>query len=89
MELVDQQPYEPAHPTPTSISDHASALVSRLRLSWQQPPDFSTLLTQLVQEQPLWLLGVGFMILGTLSSAVGMLLLKRATLGPEPIPPWY
>lgn len=89
MELVDQQPYEPAHPTPTSISDHASALVSRLRLSWQQPPDFSTLLTQLVQEQPLWLLGVGFMIMGTLSSAVGMLLLKRATLGPEPIPPWY
>merc|ERR1719198_1898668 len=72
-----------------SWSAHASALVAKLRLSWESPPDLSTLLMQLVHEQPLWLLGVGFMILGTLSSAVGMLLLKRATLGPEPIPPWY
>ena len=71
------------------ISSSASALISRLRLSWQSPPDFSLLITQLVQEQPLWLLGVAFMVLGTLSSACGMLLLKRATLGPAPVPPWY
>ena len=74
---------------PTTISSSASALISRLRLSWQSPPDFSLLITQLVQEQPLWLLGVAFMVLGTLSSACGMLLLKRATLGPAPVPPWY
>ena len=72
-----------------TITSSASALVARLRLSWQQPPDFSALVTQLVQEQPLWLLGVAFMVLGTLSSACGMLLLKRATLGPPPVPPWY
>ena len=72
-----------------SWSAHASALVAKLRLSWESPPDLSTLLMQLVHEQPLWLLGVGFMVLGTLSSACGMLLLKRATLGPGPVPPWY
>lgn len=64
-------------------------LEKQLRLSWESPPDLSTLLMQLVHEQPLWLLGVGFMVLGTLSSACGMLLLKRATLGPGPVPPWY
>ena len=81
-------PYVAIPPT-ASFSSSASALVSRLRLSWQSPPDFSALVTQLVQEQPLWLLGVAFMVLGTLSSACGMLLLKRATLGPAPVPPWY
>lgn len=72
-----------------SLAAGASALVAKLRLSWESPPDLSTLLMQLVHEQPLWLLGVGFMVLGTLSSACGMLLLKRATLGPGPVPPWY
>ena len=76
-------------PAPESLYATANAYLSRLRLSWQSPPDFSVLMTQLVQEQPLWLLGIGFMMLGTLSSACGMLLLKRATLGSGPVPPWY
>merc|ERR1719454_221558 len=58
------------------------------RLTWTAPPDMANFITNLIEEQPLWLLGVCFMILGTLCSACGMLLLKRASLGPNP-PPWY
>jgi hypothetical protein len=50
-------------------------------------PDLSSTLVMIAEEEPLWGVGLGLMIIGTIASSVGMLCFKRA--GAPDAPPWY
>ena len=84
------------HPTGASwmnLSESGSAVATEWSSTAVAAPRYSPVelgmsALRLAGENPLWLLGVAMMSLGSLSSSCGMLLLKRASSGPDP-PPWY
>ena len=60
-----------------------------MRLSWSNYPDMKVLVLQIAQQEPLWVLGLCLMVLGTFASALGMLCLKRAHGPAFAAIPWY
>ena len=78
-------------PNASAQADVAANAIEQhhMRLSWRSPPDLRALVLQVVEDQPMWAVGLCLMLLGTFASALGMLCLKRAH-GPAFVSiPWY
>ena len=81
---IDAGGWKIASPVHAGVSHGPASALQEL----PSPAEIGPILVTMVEERPLWLVGVVFMVLGSLSSATGMLYLKRASLGPNP-PPWW